>query len=72
MVLQCNQDTSAELVFPCRYIKEKEDVMYRLENYSSSVDQVLSLDHNFAYYKNNKLNKKPFSEIIDLQNNKIN
>ena len=48
-VLQFNEDRTANLVYPQRYIKEKEDVLYKIQNYSGTVDQIISDDHDIGY-----------------------
>ena len=62
-VLQFNNDRTAELVNPIRYIKGEAD-LWHMYNANGSIDQVLSDNHRFVYETSKgNLNIKPFEEI---------
>lgn len=70
MVLQFNPDNrTASLTAPEKYHKYKEDVMYFLNNKGGSVNQVLSLDHDFAYETSKgHFTKKSVKDLIEIHN----
>lgn len=69
-VLQYNQDGTAELVTPIRYIKDKAD-LWHLHNISGNIDQVLSDNHRFIYLTTKgNINEKPFGEVRKILNEK--
>jgi superfamily II DNA or RNA helicase len=76
-VLQYNENAAASLVEPIRYIKEKEDMMFRMKT-KYGIDQVLSVFHDVVYvnYGYNGgfsgLLKKPFYEVIEAHEKNIN
>ena len=64
LVLQYNEDRSSNLIKPTRYLKLPCEEMTHLKTTRGGINQVLSDEHTFVYLSNNnKLNKKPFSEI---------
>lgn len=64
-VLQFNpEDKSAEMVKPLAYIKEPQDVLYRMRNYTKTVDQVISKCHDIAYLSSKGNVNKKRAEII--------
>lgn len=67
-VLQYKEDGSAELVYPQRYIKKPCETLYHIENKVGSINQTLSLDHNFVYEVKNRLYKMPLAEVIKRHN----
>ncbi|MDS7057181.1 AAA family ATPase [Klebsiella pneumoniae] len=71
-VLQFNDDFTASLVKPIRYIKEKTDKLYQMSNSYGAWKQVMSSDHDVVYLTSKKkLAKKKFSDVMDSHfNNK--
>lgn len=71
-VLQFNNNYTASLVFPERYIKAKADILYKLQNSYGNWTQVYSEDHDIVYVTSKgNLGKKPFSEVMEKHfNNK--
>lgn len=66
-VLQYNEDRSATLVVPKRYIKEKEDIFYEIKSASNHINQRLSIEHNMVYETSKgNLAKKPFVEFLEM------
>jgi nicotinamide riboside kinase/nicotinamide mononucleotide adenylyltransferase len=71
-VLQFNNDFSANLVRPIRYIKEKCNWLYKLSNSYSNWSQVYSKDHDIVYVTSKgNLAKKKFSNIMDSNDKNI-
>ena len=70
LVLQYNEDNTAELVKPIRYIKQPKDYLWHF-NTKYGLDQCLSDNHE-CYYITSKGNlyHKPFFEVMKDQNNK--
>lgn len=69
-VLQYNQDGTAELVSPIKYIKGKAD-LWHIHNISGNIDQVLSDNHRFIYLSTkDNLNEKPFGEVRKILSEK--
>ena len=72
-VLQYNEDGTANLVSPERYIKLKTDKMYKLSNKLNTIEHVLSPEHNIVYLnKNNKLSKIMLIDLIHKKNKNSN
>ncbi len=72
LVLQYNQDGSAELVNPSQYHKYNADYLYQLNNKSGSVDQMLSDEHSVVYLTSRgHIKQRPLKEIIKLHNESI-
>jgi DNA replication protein DnaC len=69
-VLQYNPGNDmATLIKPIRYIKSPADILWRIHTKRGSINQMLSLDHNFAYVTRTGLMlKKRFSEVIEAHN----
>lgn len=64
-VLQYNEDGTAELVKPLRYIKQPTERLYHFET-KYGLDQTLSLNHNVYYETYNGVRYlKPLSDIQD-------
>lgn len=64
-VLQFNKDYSATLVTPERYIKEKANKLYKLQNSYGTWSQVYSDDHDIVYITSKgNLSKIKFAEIM--------
>ena len=64
-----NKEGKATLVSPINYIKQPAKTLWQIETDRGSIDQCLSLNHNFAYLSSKgNFNKKPFSEIIETHN----
>jgi len=71
-VLQFNENRTANLIPPYRYIKEPCDEMTHVKSTKGKVNQVLTDDHTFIYLTgNNKIQKKPFSEIKETHLNNL-
>lgn len=70
-VMQYNADGTSEFVHPLQYIKKPSNVLQHIKT-KYGIDQCLSLDHRFVYFlpkKGNKIYEKPFSEILEQNNN---
>ena len=66
-VLQYNEDGTAELVIPSRYIKKPSKKLYHFET-KYGLDQCLSLDHNVVYRScKGKMYNEPFEKIMKKQ-----
>lgn len=72
-VLQYNPDTKeATLTNPKRYIAVDSEMLYKITTKRGSINQVLSADHNFAYYTSKgNMTKKPFREVMRLHNENV-
>lgn len=70
-VLQYNENGSATLVKPIKYIKQTQDEFYHIKNRLGTVDQMLSSDHTFVYFSNDakKLHKTNTLEVVEKVNN---
>ena len=70
-VLQYNENGTAELVYPCNYIKQKSDYLWHFE--TCKLDQCLSENHTVVYmdYKN-RLKKCVMKDFIKKHNDTIN
>lgn len=68
-VLQYNENGTAELVYPCNYIKQKSDYLWHFET-KYGLDQCLSDNHN-CYWVSQKgtPHLQSFKEIRELQQN---
>nr|DAG36881.1 MAG TPA: ATP dependent DNA helicase [Caudoviricetes sp.] len=67
-VLQYNQDGTAELVYPERYIKEPCNEMYHFET-KYGLNQTLTRDHRIIYYsKKGVLHNESLEEIMKIHN----
>ena len=68
-VLQYNEDSTAELVYPLRYIKQHADYLWHFET-KYGLDQCLSDNHE-CYYITSKGNlyHKPFKEVREGHQN---
>ena len=65
MVLQWNEDGTAELVYPKEYIKLPQSTLYHFET-KYGLDQCLSLGHRVVYKsRKGKLKVEPFENIIN-------
>lgn len=63
------QDGKAKLVEPIQYIKQPANSLWQIETDRGSIDQCLSLNHNFAYLTSKgNFNKKPFMEVLNTHN----
>lgn len=69
-VLQYNEDGTAELVEPLRYIKQPKDYLWHFET-GKGIDQCLSDNHSCCYtFRNrNRLYSKTFREIKEAHEN---
>lgn len=68
-VLQYNEDGTAELVYPQRYIKNQQDSLW-LTQTKYGVDMCLSDNHTVVYYTaDGYLKTLPFSEVKRLHEN---
>lgn len=70
-VMQYNQDGTAELVVPKRYIKNEKDYLWQFET-KYGINQCLS-DNHMVVYETSKgnLNKKEFSEVMKIHNESV-
>ena len=66
-VLQYNQDGTATLEKPIRYIKQKCNEFLKLE--TKALDMVMTKNHNIVYKVKNKLYKKTAEEISNQHEN---
>lgn len=64
-VLQYNEDGSATLVNPKKFVKFEEDTMYHFKT-KYGVDQCLSWEHRVVYKENKELQVKPFHEVLKI------
>ena len=63
------KEGKAELVEPINYIKAPARTLWEIKTDRGSIDQCLSLNHNFAYLSSKgNFNKKPFIDVIDTHN----
>ena len=70
-VLQYHKDGTATLTPPQRYIKEKCNNFYLMQNMKKSIYQVLSIDHDVVYLSSRgNLNKKSLREVMESHNGK--
>lgn len=68
-VLQYNEDRTANLVKPIQYHKYKAEYLHKINNYSNSINQVLSDEHNVVYLSSKgHINKIKMKELIERHN----
>ena len=66
-VLQWNEDGSANLVYPKKYVKLPQDTLYHFET-EYGLDQTLSLGHRVVYRTaKGKLHIEPFEKVMEKQ-----
>lgn len=78
MVLQYNEDGTAELVYPYRYIKNKAEYLWHFKT-KYGLDQCLSEEHTVVYKspltgRGNEggMNKIKFKDLMDRHNESVN
>ena len=67
-----NGKGKGELVKPIDYIKNRSERLWKIETDRGSINQCLSLNHNFAYVSSKgNINKKPFIDVIKTHNSTV-